>query len=249
MIKAVEKALIILEILEREKLIGVTQIANRIDINKSSVYRILETLQTRELVEKDELTNKYKLGLGFLRFSASVQEKLEITAIAKPCLEELVEITQESAHLCILSKNKAVCIERKNSSGIINISANIGDEEPVHCSAVGKTLAAFLPEDKLDKILKKTELKQFTPRTMTSKPALLACFEKIRQQGYAIDDEEIYTGVRCVAAPVRDYSGNVIASVGVSGSAGRIQPDNIEQYAEFVKEFALKISSKLGYKQ
>ncbi|MGI6776686.1 MAG: IclR family transcriptional regulator [Acetivibrionales bacterium] len=250
MIKAVDKALTILDVLEKEKLAGVTEIANIIGVNKSSAHRILATLETKELVEKDEATKKYKLGLGFLRYSTSVLENIEISKVAKPFLEDLVGFTQESAHLCVLSKskNKAVFVEQKKSSEIISISGKIGDEEPVYCSAVGKNLIAFLPEEELKRIIDTIEFKPFTLRTITSKQALIAHLEKIREQGYAVDDEEIYNGVRCVAAPVRNHKGKVIASVGVSGPANRIQLNDIEKYASAVKDIAAKISRRLGYK-
>lgn len=248
MIKAVEKALVILDVLEKEEIAGVTQIANTIGVNKSTAYRILATLESKELVEKDEETKKYKLGLGFLRYSTSILENMEITKIADSYLEELVGTTQETAHLCILSGNKAVFVGQKKSSEIISISAKIGDEEPVYCSAVGKNLIAFLPEDELEKILDTIEFKPFTLRTITSKQVLMAHLDKIREQGYAVDDEEIYNGVRCVAAPVRNHKGKVIASVGVSGPASRIQINDIEKFAVAVKDVAAKISRRLGYK-
>ncbi|MGI6669697.1 MAG: IclR family transcriptional regulator [Acetivibrionales bacterium] len=248
MIKAVEKALTILDVLEKERVAGVTQIANMIGVNKSTAHRILATLEAKELVEQDGETKKYKLGLGFLKYSTSILESMEITKIADPYLEELVDITQETAHLCILSGNKAVFVGQKKSSEIISISAKIGDEEPVYCSAVGKNLIAFLPEDELEKILDALEFEPFTMRTITSRQVLKAHLERIREQGYAVDDEEIYNGVRCVAAPVRNFRGKVVASVGVSGPASRIQIGGIEKYATAVKDIAAKISKRLGYK-
>lgn len=247
MIQSIERGITVLEILEKEKLVSVVDIARKLEINKSSAHRLLATLESKHIVEKDKVTKKYKLGLGLLKFANRVLGDMEITQIAKPYLEELVVVTQESSHLCVLSKNKAVFVDQKKSSEIISISASIGDEEPVYCSAVGKNLIAFLPKDELEKVLDTIEFKAFTPRTITSKQALLTHLEKIREQGYAIDDEEIYSGVRCVAAPIRNHEGKVVAAIGISGPASRIQLEKIDKYASSVKEVAMKVSRKLGF--
>ena len=108
-------------------------------------------------------------------------------------------------------------------------------------------LIAFLPEKQLDEMVNNLELKALTPRTITAKPVLLANLESVRSLGYAVDDEEIHPGVRCIAAPIRNYRGNVIASLGISGPANRIILDNIEKYANHVKDIADQVSERLGY--
>jgi len=246
MIQSLERGILILEILESQKACGVTEIAKKLDINKSSAFRLLQTLEAKNLVEKDE-QNKYKLGTRFLQFANHVLEGMELTKIAKPYLDELVRLTQETAHLCILSNGKALFIDQKRSSEIVSVNTRTGGQEPLHCSAVGKVLLAFLKPDKLEEMLDSIEFTQYTPRTITSRPVLIAQLEKIRELGYAVDDEEINVGVRCIAAPIRDYTDSVIASIGVSGPASRVQFDSIDEYANSVKLVADKISIKMGH--
>lgn len=248
MIKSVEKIIAILNILNETPNLGVTKIAELIDVNKSSAYRLLSTLEQHDYVRRNPETKKYKLGLVFLKYYSNIISDMNLTHIARPFLEKLVADTGESAHLCVLSKNNtAIFIDNISSPGKININVRIGSEEEFYCSAVGKNLVAFMPPEKLNKLLENIEFKQHTLRTITSKNVLLEQLEKIRLQGFALDDEEIFTGVRCVVAPIRDYKGNVIASIGISGSANRIEISNIEEYAQAVMAAAKDISEKLGF--
>lgn len=247
MIQSVDRAMQVLEILRKEKKSGVTEIGNKLGVNKSTAFRILSTLEDKGFVEKDDVTSKYKLGIRLIKFSNSVINDLDITKIAKPLLRELVEMTGESAHLCILSKSKAVFIDQVKSSEVINVSAKIGGEEPLYCSAVGKSMIAFLPEKQLNDLIDIQKFIAFTPRTITSRQVLLEQLEKIKEVGYAVDDEEINSGVRCIAAPIRNFKGKVVASVGISCPANRVPIESIGQYSEAVKKIATSISGKLGY--
>jgi DNA-binding IclR family transcriptional regulator len=248
MIKSVEKIIAILNILNETPNLGVTKIAEMIEVNKSSAYRLLSTLEMHDFVQRNPETKKYKLGLVFLKYYSNIISDLSLTHVARPSLEKLVADTGESAHLCVLSKNNtAIFIDNISGPGKINVNVRVGSEEEFYCSAVGKNLVAFMPTEKLNKLVDSVEFKQHTIRTVTSKNVLLEQLERIRQQGYAMDDEEIFTGVRCVAAPIRDYKGNVVASLGISGSAARIEINNIGEYAQAVIAAAREISEKLGY--
>lgn len=246
MIKTLDKVISVLDILNKHNELGITDIGLMLSEDKSTIYRILATLEKHELVEKNPATKKYKLGLGFLKYCASISTNSDFTRTARPFLEELKEKSSESSHICILTKNDtAIFLDNINQDAVLNINTQIGTEQPLHCSSVAKSIIAFLSEEKLNDILGKIEFKPFTMRTITSKLTFLEHLEKIRQQGYAIDDEEIYTGVRCVAAPIRNSEGKVFASIGVSGPATRIQLANLEFYVDLVKNAAEKITRQL----
>lgn len=248
MIQAVDRAIQILEILEKEKKCGVTEIGQRLLINKSTASRLLSTLEHRGLVIKDEDSGKYSLGLGLLRLSQGMLEDYNITKVTEPYLNKLVDQTGESAHLCVLSQGtKAIFIQQVKSPGRINVSATIGSEESIHCSAVGKSMAAYMPLDQLKEVIEKVQFQVHTPRTITSPTILMEQFERVRRLGYAIDDEEVYTGVRCVAAPIWNYKGEIEASIGVSGPANRIELSRIDYYGNIVVDIANQISAQLGY--
>lgn len=247
MIKTLDKAIAVLNALNKHKSLGVTEIGQMLEEDKSTIYRILATLEKYELVTKNQSTKKYKLGLGLLKLCANISSDSDFTKIARPFLKELKQNTSESSHTCVLTKNDtAIFLDNINQDAVLSINTQIGTEQPLHCAAVAKSIIAFLPKERLNAIVDKIELTPYTMRTITSKTSLLEHLEKVRAQGYSVDDEEIYTGVRCVAAPIINANGDVIASIGVSGPATRIQLANLEFYVDSVKTAAEKISQQLS---
>lgn len=245
MIKTLDKAVAVLNALNKHKRLGVTEIGQMLGEDKSTIYRILHTLEKYDLVTKNDTTKKYKLGLGLLKFCTNISADSELTKIARPYLKELKNNTNESSHICVLTKNNtAIFLDNINQDAVLNINTQIGTEQPLHCAAVAKSIIAFLPEDKIEEIVDTIEFTPFTVRTITSKTMYLEHLEKVRSQGYSMDDEEIYTGVRCVAAPIKNSKGEVFASIGVSGPATRIQLANLEFYVDSVKAAAEKISNQ-----
>lgn len=248
MIQSVDRAMRVLEILEKEGLCSVTEIGDRLEINKSSASRILSTLESRGMVQKDKDTGKYKLGLAILRLGHRLMEDYDLTTITGPYLKELAEITGESAHLSILSGDKVVFLQQSKGTGRIAMMASIGSEEPLHCSAVGKCILAYLPEKEREAMLESIVLEAFTPRTLTSKGMLVEQLKDVKLKGFAIDDEEVYAGIRCIAAPIFNYQERIEASIGVSGPANRIRLEEIPKIGEQVCHIAEQISKELGYK-
>lgn len=245
MIKTLDKAVAVLNALNKHKRLGVTEIGQMLGEDKSTIYRILHTLEKYDLVTKNDTTKKYKLGLGLLKFCTNISADSDLTKIARPFLKELKNNTNESSHICVLTKNNtAIFLDNINQDAVLNINTQIGTEQPLHCAAVAKSIIAFLPEDKIEEIVDTIEFTPFTVRTITSKASYLEHLGKVRNQGYSMDDEEIYTGVRCVAAPIKNSKGEVFASIGVSGPATRIQLANLEFYVDSVKAAAEKISEQ-----
>ena len=248
MIQSLDRGLEILFILAEKKSAGVTELALDLQVNKSTVFRLLETMQARNLVQQDEITSKYRLGIGILHISEGLVKSLDIINISKPFLRQLADSTRESAHLCTFSNKKAFVVDQVKSTNIMKVSAAIGQEEPIYCSSVGKCLLAFLSEEKRNRILDNLELKPFTHRTITSKEVLLMQLDQIRRNGYALDDEELSLGVRCIAAPIYTYRGEIKHCIGISGPTGRMRMENIEFYINKVKTTANIISQNMGYK-
>lgn len=246
MIKTLDKAVAVLNTLNKHKELGITEIGEMLGEDKSTIYRILATFEKHELVRKTS-SKKYRLGFGFLKYSANITANSDLVKIAKPYLRELKNKASESSHICVLTNNNtAIFLDNINHDAVLNINTQIGTEQPLHCAAVAKSIIAFLPEEKRNEIIDTIDFKPYTIRTITSKPTFLEHLEKIRAQGYSMDDEEIYTGVRCVAAPILNENGEAFASVGVSGPATRIHLANLEFYIDLVKEAAYKISGQIG---
>ena len=248
--KSIERGLQILEILANSKSsCGVTEIANIMKLDKSIVFRNLNTMKRSGYVEQSKEQKKYTLGLKILELSNRLIQKMEITTIARPMLEKLSHISGETSHLAVLRDGRVIYIDRVESKEILGIHTNVGDHEPLYCTAVGKAILAFLPPKEVQEILKELNLsgfEKFTDDTITSLSELEIELENIRKKGFALDNEELYKGVRCIAAPIKNHENEVIASLGISGPTSRMMKHKIVRLAALTKEIAGEISEGLG---
>ena len=246
--KSIDRALQILELFSLEKAEwGVTEISKALNIYKSNVHNVLTTLAEKGFVKKDPKTDKYKLGIKFFELGSVVIKNMDLRKIAHPYIEELSKEFNETVHLGVLDKGRVISIEGEESGKGLCSHIEIGKGTPLHCTAVGKAIMAYLSEEEINLIIRREGLEKFTENTITTKKDLKNEFKKIREQGYAIDNIEHEEGVRCVAGPIRDYTGKVIASMSISGPAFRINEDNIPLIAKKVKEYCNCISEEIGY--
>lgn len=247
-IQSIDRALQVLELFSLEKPEwGVTEISKALNIYKSNVHNVLTTLAERGFVIKDSKTDKYKLGIKFFELGSVVIKNMDLRKIAHPHIEELSKEFNETVHLGILDKGRVVSIEREESDKGLCSHIEIGKRTHLHCTAVGKAIMAYLSEDEINLIIREKGLEKFTGNTITIKKDLENEFKKIREQGYAVDNMEHEEGVRCVAGPIRDYTGKVIASMSISGPAFRINENNTPNIAKKVKEYCDCISKEMGY--
>jgi len=247
-IQSIDRALQVLELFSLEKPEwGVTEISKTLNIYKSNIHNILSTLTEKGFVIKDSKTDKYKLGIKFFELGSIVIKNMDLRKMAHPYIEELSKEFNETVHLGVLDKGRVVSIEREESDKSLCSHIEIGKRTPLHCTAVGKAIMAYLSEDEINLIIRKKGLEKFTENTITTKKDLEKEFIKIRKQGYSVDNMEHEEGVRCVASPIRDYTGKVIASMSVSGPAFRINENNISNIAKKVKEYCDCISEEMGY--
>jgi IclR family acetate operon transcriptional repressor len=245
---AVERALSILEaVAERSAGMTNSEISRRLSIPKSSASYILRTLEQRGYLQRERGTGRYRLGLKVLALNRGVDAGIDIKQMALPVLERLVERSNLTAHLAVLDRGEAVYIEKVDSPGFIKMDTWVGKRMEIHSTGVGKVLVAGLAKAELEAILKARGLKKITPRTITSAAALFRELEKVRERGYAVDDEENSLGARCVAAPVMDATGRVIAAIGVSGTINQIGRTSIPKIAEMARDAARKISKQFGH--
>ena len=165
MIQSLERGIQAMVFLSKRKTVGVTEVAEELDINKSTAFRILETLMFYNMVEQDKATAKYKLGPGILRLSDRLVKNLNIISAAKPYMVRLVEKTGESVHLCILSNDSVIVIDQVMTNLRLGVHAEIGNTEPVHCSSVGKCLLAFCQKEKSEDIISRLTFEKFTEKT------------------------------------------------------------------------------------
>jgi len=230
-----------------EPRLSLSEIARRAELPLSTAHRILATLREAGLVEQEGERDLYRLGPKLFELGSMVLANMEVHREALPFIEELSRESGETVHLGVFDGSQVVSIEKMDSPHGLASNVTIGKGAPAYCTAVGKALLAFQPEPVLDHVCRQG-LTRYTPRTITDPMRLLKELEKIRASGYAVDDGEHQPGVRCVAAPIRNYSGNVIASLSISGPVIRISREAIPTLAQRVKEVAGKLSARLGYK-
>jgi IclR family transcriptional regulator, KDG regulon repressor len=249
MVKSVSRALDIIDIVSSEKNgLGVTEIAKQMDINKSSVYRILSTLVQYGYMEQDEETSRYKLGYKFLELSSKLLESIDLRKEAKPYLQELEKETNEVIHLVVYDQGEVIYIEKLEGTETLRMHSKVGKRAPMHCTAVGKAILAHLPSNVVLDILKRKGMPRHTDKTITDQDEFLKELAQVKQKGYALDLEENEYGIRCIAVPIFDHLGKVIAAVSVSGPTIRMTDERIEQLQARMLQIGKQISARLGYR-
>jgi IclR family transcriptional regulator, KDG regulon repressor len=248
MVKSVSRALDIITLVSLKKGgMGVTEIANQIDINKSSVYRILSTLVQYGYIEQDSETGRYKLGYKFLEVSSKLLESIDLRAEARPYLQELENLTNEVIHLVVYDQGEVVYIEKLEGNETLRMHSKVGKRAPMHCTSVGKAILAYLPSNVVLDILDRKGMPMHTDKTITNRDSFLQELIEVRKRGYALDLEENEYGITCIAVPIFDHLGKVIAAVSISGPTMRMTKERMEQLQSQMIQIGKKISKRLGF--
>lgn len=243
---AVERALNILEAAAHRR-DGLTnsEISRKLGIPKSSASYILRTLERRGYLRRDGESGRYRLGLKILSLGGDAQANLDIADVALPFMRALEERIHMTVHLAVLDQGEAVYIEKVEAPGFFKVNTWVGRRMFLHSTSVGKCLLAWLPKQEVETIVKQQGLKKRTPKTITTMSRLLSDLESVKDEGYAVDDEENSLGARCLGAPVFDATGNVIAALGASGTLTQVDEASMPRLAEAVKDTARRISRQL----
>ncbi len=244
---SVAKALAILEYLaaaEAPRELGV--ISQALGIHKSTVYRFLSTLESFGYIKQDEETGRYSLGSRVVWLASKFLDSLDIRTLARPLLEELVETTRETVHLAILDDFEVVYIDKVDGLQPVKMASRVGYRMPAHSTGLGKALLAHLDESQWSVYVNRKGLPRFTPNTISEPLSFYRHLREIRERGYAVDNCENEEGIRCVAVPVRDHTGKIVAAISVSGWILTMTPDRDEKLAVLAKQTAQSISERLG---
>lgn len=246
---AVERALAMLEAVAQEpEGLSNAEISRKLQIPKSSASYILRTLEKQAYLNRDTDTGKYRVGLKILSLSRGALSGIDVREVALPIMRHLMEKTNLTCHLAILDGPEAVYIEKVEPQGFIRMDTWVGRRMRVHATSVGKSLVAHIPQEKLEKIISDRPMEKRTSKTITTLPRLLKELEKVRSQGYAVDDEENNMGARCVGAPIFNQSGGIEASLGLSGTTNQVNTHTMPRILEALKDAARHISMQLGYR-
>lgn len=248
-IKSLEKGLDTLFLFtEKKPLLTAEEISEISGFPKSTVYRLLNTLKKKGLVEVDSVTGHNKLGVKLLRLHSIILNSLDIAGRSLPYMQKLAEISGETSQLMLLSRNRAICVEKAESTQALRVMPDKGALIGLHSGASGKAIMAFLTEGEQDRVIKEEGLKPYTRNTITDPVVLKERLKVVREQGYAISSGEITMGTNAIAAPIFDFSGRVTGSVSLAGPRERFDRERVMSVLPHLIDATRKISNKLGAK-
>jgi DNA-binding IclR family transcriptional regulator len=248
-IQSIARALTIIDTLaEARGELALNEIARRLGLAKSTTYGLISTLKDFGYVEQSAFNCKYKLGLRLFEVGSVVAESWEIRSVASPFIQRLLEEVGETVHLGILDKYEVLYIDKRETTGALRIVSQVGMRLPAHCTGIGKVLLAYLsPEARLE-VIRVKGLPRYTRNTLTDPKVVEAELAKVRQQGYAIDNEEIMDSLRCIAAPIRNQVGQVVSAISIAGPVSRLRNEQFKKAIRRVIQTAAVISANLGYR-
>lgn len=244
--KSTIKVFQVLEALCENNAIGLSELSRKLNFNKASIHRFLSVLVDLGYVEKDEYTKKYDVTLKLFQLGVSARNKKFSLNLVRPYMEELAKKSHETVNLALFIDHKAVVIDRVESSETLKTDLGIGTSLRAYCTALGKVFLSHLSEDNLETYLRNQSLTAVTPNTITSETALKKDLSHVKILGYALDDMESDEGVRCIAVPITNSTGQAIAAISISGPSSRLSLESLESFKQTLLDITEKISQKLG---
>ncbi len=226
-----------------------SKLAEQVGLPKGTTHRLVSSLAYFNYIKQDPSSRRYKLGFKLVKFGNMLLDQIDLRSESRPFLFELAQRSQETAHLVVLDNDEALYIDKIQLSGEgLHMASRTGYRVPLYCTAAGKIMLAHLPAVEIDRIIAERGLPRRTVHTITDAEQLKSQLLRIKHQGYALDNVEHTEGVRCVAAPIYNMSGNIVAAVSISAPAVRVTLENAQQSMNaLVMDTAKKISNQLGY--
>jgi DNA-binding IclR family transcriptional regulator len=246
-VRAVERALQILNCFDDEHPErSLSEIAQGVELHKATTHRIITTLVNYGFLERIPENQKYRLGLQLTDLGLKAVRRMDLRRVALPYMQKLSQELDEACDLSIFDRGDVFYIEFTQGTRALTVAAAVGQRLPPHCTASGKLFLAQLSPDELGKAVKRP-MAAFTTKTMTSPDALLRHLEKVRSQGFGMDDEEMEVGIRAVSAPVRDQTGRMVAALSIPGPTSRITDERLPEIVRALVEIATSLSRRLGW--
>jgi DNA-binding IclR family transcriptional regulator len=247
-VQSIDRAVAILECFtENRRELKLSDIAQMLNLNKSTVHGILNTMKYHGFIEQDEITQKYRLGTRFIVYGDLVVNSMDIANISCPLLERVCEKVEETVHIAMLDGTDVVYIEKRECNKSIKTSTKKGARAPAYVTADGRVILCHMEKDKLKEVLPRS-LKKVNSNTTIDKQQFLESLIEIKNKGYAVDYEETVQGLVCIAAPIFDNTGTVKYSIGVTCPSVRMTEDKINEYIDLMKMTASEISNRIGYR-
>ena len=238
---------IIEEIARNRDGIGLADLSKRVGLHNSTTFHLVKTMVSLGYVRQLKDNKRYRIGRPLFALAASALDEIEMMSLSTPVLDDLARATGESAHFSVPMGDAVVVLARTSGPGAFQLSDRVGVVRPAHCTALGKIMLAALQPDQFERFLGRAELKARTPKSITSVEQLRREITEVRRAGIAIDDGEFDSEVRCAALPVRDFSGQVIGAIGISGPVWRLSIEALQKRARLVRAAADRLSGEFGY--
>ena len=249
-VQSLGRAFAILEEVARQREgIGLAELSKRVGLHNSTTFHLAKTLVSLGYIRQERDSKRYRVGRPLFALAASALDEIEMVNLATPVLEELARDTGESSHFAVRMGDAVVVIARTSGPGAFQLADRVGVVRPAHCTALGKVILAALRPDQLERLLARIELKPSTERSITEVPVLLREIEEVRRAGLAFDDCEFNAEVRCVAVPVRDFTGQTIGALGISGPVWRLSIQALQNRARLVEAAADRLSAEFGARE
>jgi DNA-binding IclR family transcriptional regulator len=248
----IQKVCSALDVLDQLKMdargeLGVTELSRRLDLQKNMVFRLLASLESRNFVEQNLATGGYRLGLKNLEMCQGISHQLKLNTHARPILEELTLALQETSCVSVFKKGYVFCVDSVETPLPVRVVTQLGRWFPSYCTAAGKVFLAELGDAERELQLP-AELQPFTARTLVDRKDLRKELAHVSRQGYALDDEELETGVRCVSVPIRGCDGRVVGALSVLGPSSRFSYERLDnEIVPLVRKGGEKLSMRLWY--
>jgi DNA-binding IclR family transcriptional regulator len=227
--------------------IGLAELSKRVGLHNSTTFHLVKTMVSLGYVRQMKDSKRYRIGRPLFALAASALDDIEMMSLATPVLEELSRETGESAHFAVRMGDDVVVLARTSGPGAFQLTDRVGVVRPSHCTALGKIMLAALASDQFERYLARAELKALTAKSITAPEQLGREIAEVRRAGIAFDDGEFDAELRCVALPVRDFSGQIAGAIGISGPVWRLSIEALQKRARQVRIAADRLSGEFGY--
>jgi IclR family KDG regulon transcriptional repressor len=249
-VQSIERAFSILEEIARNREgISLAELSKRVQLHNSTTFHLVKTMVSLGYVRQLKDSKRYRIGRPLFALAASSLDEMEMVSLATPILEELSHETNETCHFAVQMGDQVVIVAEQRGHGVFQMTSRAGVVRPAHSTGLGKVLLAAMRPEQFERYLRHAELPPFTQKTITDKAQLSQEIDNVRRSGVAFDDGEFNTEVRCVAVPVRDFTGQVAGAIGLSGPIWRLSIQNLQDKARQVRTAAEKLSAEFGWSE
>ena len=229
--------------------LSVSEIGAKTGLHRSTAHRILMALEYNDLIKQNPSTGKYHLGIKLFKLGHQAVSQLNLREICRPFLSRLMNDTKETIHLAVLDDDQVLYLDKVEGPHALRMPSRVGRHIPTYCTSLGKAMLSCLDDQEVKSILRRQTLKPHTENTVKNINQLLADLRSVRKRGYAVDNEEIEIGLRCVGAPLRDYTGGMVGAISVAAPSARLSEKNTPVTGRMIIAIAAEISEQLGFER